>query len=670
MPAGVEADPEGPVTPVALREGQSEASAIEPPGYWTPATALMDVRTEFPDKANPPYVPDNFDDKEHGLVSVRSALANSYNIPAVKLLEHAGLERLKDVAGRVGITTLTRQDYGLSLTLGGGDVSLLEMTGAYAVLANGGRRVAISPIGCVLDGEGEAIWIGEGAGEIRACAQAKALPETAAVVTPAPHQDVLNPQHVYLITSILSDLEARRPAFGQSAGLLSLPDRPAAAKTGTTNEYRDAWTLGYTPDLAVGVWVGNADYTPMQKVAGALGAAPIWHNVMARSLQGEPPLPFREPAGMQHITVCADSGTLPSAACPAQREEVFAAGQGPLPASYDLHQRVRVDSITGQLATEFAPADRVEERDVVVFPARYRAWAEARGLPLLGLQAPSYAFPPELALISPADASAVTGLVPVFGRARVPEPLVWRLEYGVGPSPIGWGVVSGPSSAEASDLLGEWDAAAMVALHEATDYSLRLAAYDPANADYPVAVSNAVHVHVDLPTDTPTVEPTGTPSPTITPTEIPPLTPTPSPFPMETPTPTSSPFPTETATPTPIETPTPTATPVVPLPKPLRAMIAEPAEGSQVSGDVLVMGSADGPEFAYYLLEFAPGSSPGEGVWQPLGPEVAAPIADGLLGTWPTAELAPSIYTLRLKVYDISGSEVTAQVEVEVVAGS
>ena len=98
----------------------------------------------------------------------------------------------------------------------------------------------------------------------------------------------MDPQYAYVITSILSDKEARRPAFGAAAETLSLPDRPSAAKTGTTNDYRDAWTLGYTPDLAVGVWVGNADYKPMKKTAGSVGAAPIWQNVMRRSLQGTP----------------------------------------------------------------------------------------------------------------------------------------------------------------------------------------------------------------------------------------------------------------------------------------------------------------------------------------------------------------------------------------------
>ena len=124
----------------------------------------MDVRTEFPDGANPPYVPTNYDGKEHGLVSVRAALGNSYNIPAVKALEHVGLERLKDVARRAGITTLSRPDYGLALTLGGGEVTLLELTGAYGTLANGGTRVPVSPVACVLDAEGKLISAGRGRG--------------------------------------------------------------------------------------------------------------------------------------------------------------------------------------------------------------------------------------------------------------------------------------------------------------------------------------------------------------------------------------------------------------------------------------------------------------------------------------------------------------------------
>ena len=536
MPAAVNPDPAAEKSP--------QISAIEPPGYWTPATAIMDVRTEFPDGNRPPYVPTNYDGKEHGLVSVRSALANSYNIPAVKALEHVGIERLKEMARRVGITTLTRDDYGLSLTLGGGEVTLLEMTAAYAVLANAGVRVPTDPIACVLDADGLVIWRGNAAETVAACRAARGT--AARPVTPGPAQRVLNPQHVYLITSILADLEARRPMFGSSAALLSLPDRPAAAKTGTTNDYRDAWTVGYTPDLAVGVWVGNADYKPMQKIAGTIGAAPIWHNVMQRSLQGKPAQPFVEPPGIMRIKVCADTGTLPSVACPKQREEVFAANQGPLPAQYDLYQRVRIDRVTGKLATELTPADRIEERDLMLFPPKYRAWAEAHGIPQPAIELPTYAFRPELRLDAPVNGERLAGVVAVMGRVHLPEPLTWRVEYGVGPSPIGWGTLAGPNSGDFEGRLAEWDTAATAQLHDVHDFSVRLAAYDAALPDYPVAISNVAYVTVA--TNTPTAVSTNTLTPTATNT------------PTAVSTNTLTPVSTNTLTPRATNTPTPTAT--------------------------------------------------------------------------------------------------------------
>jgi len=541
------------------RKGQ--ISAIEPPGYWTPATAIMDIRTEFPDGANPPYAPTNYDEKEHGLVSVRSALANSYNIPAVKALQHVGLERFKSLMARVGVTTLNRPDYGLSLTLGGGEVSLLELTGAYAALANGGLRSALSPIACVTDAEGRLIWRENMAEAVVECATAaKTSGAVRPLVTPAPVQAALNPQHVYLITSILADAKAREPMFGPAADL-RLDDRPSAVKTGTSNDYRDAWTIGYTPDLAVGAWVGNADYKPMQKIAGARGAAPIWRNVLGRSLQGTAGRPFAEPPGIQRLNVCADSGALPSEACPAQRQEVFAAGQGPLPARYDLNQRVWVDRVTGRLATEYTPADRIEERALKLFPPKYRAWAEAHGYPQLAAEAPAYAFPPELKLISPPDGGQVLGMARIMGKVRLPEPLIWRVEYGVGPAPIGWGVLGGPNRGNLDGKLADWDTVQTVERHNVLDYSVRLAAYDPANLDYPVAVSNVAYVTAVNPTATPTATPTASPTPTSTPTRTATASPSPSATLRASPTATASASASATASPTGTAPPQGTASP-------------------------------------------------------------------------------------------------------------
>ena len=181
----------------------------------------------------------NYDDKEHGLVTVRSALANSYNIPAVKALQHVTIPRLIETAGRLGVKSLTTGDYGLSLTLGGGEVTLLELTGAYAVLANQGVRVPPVAIQCVIAANGQ--LLGQGVEEVSAapCREAANQPHGALLIEPVSGQRAAPANYAYQITSILADNEARTPAFGPNSSLRLPGDRPAAVKTGTTNDYRD-----------------------------------------------------------------------------------------------------------------------------------------------------------------------------------------------------------------------------------------------------------------------------------------------------------------------------------------------------------------------------------------------------------------------------------------------
>ncbi len=279
------------------------------PDYWTPATVIIDDPSQFPDgPGRPPYVPKNYDGKFHGPVSVRAALANSYNIPAVKALQFVGIPALKDVAARLGISTLTRPDYGLSLTLGGGEVSPLELTAAFAAFANGGDRIEPHAILRVENEDGDLLTDASQPSRTRAMA----------------------PEHAYLITSILSDTQARRPAFGASARWLELPGREVAAKTGTTNDWRDGWTVGYTPSLAAGVWVGNANNTPLAvDGSGAVTAAPIWNHFMQAAHEGQPVQHFVRPPGVVEIEICADTGTPANPDCPSRRLEVFKADQPP-----------------------------------------------------------------------------------------------------------------------------------------------------------------------------------------------------------------------------------------------------------------------------------------------------------------------------------------------------
>ncbi len=280
-----------------------------PEDYWTPATIILDERTEFPDApGRPSYIPKNYDGKFHGPVSVRSALANSYNIPAVKALQHVGVPALVELAERLGISTFTRPDYGLALTLGGGEASPLEMTNAFVPFANGGQRVQPHFI----------ISVETESGDL--------LEDNASPLA----QPVITPEHAYLITSILSDTEARKPAFGRLRKRLELPDRPVAAKTGTTDDWRDGWTIGYTPQLVAGVWVGNADNSSMAEgLSGVSSAAPIWKAFMVAAHEPWPVQPFIPPPGVVQLEICADTGTLPTDDCQNRRLEYFKSDQLP-----------------------------------------------------------------------------------------------------------------------------------------------------------------------------------------------------------------------------------------------------------------------------------------------------------------------------------------------------
>jgi 1A family penicillin-binding protein len=440
---------------VALRLRQP-GSAIKPVTYvaafekgWTPASLIMDVPTEFPDG----YKPINHDEKFHGPVLVREALGNSYNVPAVKMLQYVGLPAFLEMAQRLGIHSLNRpDDYGLSLTLGAGDVTLLELTGAYAVFANSGRRMSPVAVLRILDSHGQMIER----------------------YHPPKGQQVIFPQHAYLITSILSDNEVRTPDSDPD-GVLKL-SRPAAVKTGTTDGWRDNWTVGYTSELVAGVWVGNSDNTPMAEISGVEGAGPIWHNFMEEALADTPPREFIRPGGIETIEICADSGTLPSEVCPRKKWEIFAAGQGPLGPEHDIHQMVRIDRTTGQLATEFCPENLVEEKYFQVYPPDGREWAEQQGIP----QPPTetctlHPGPAQVAIFQPLEGEQVEGVVPVVGRANMPDFSHYIVEYGATHDPGGWGPVSGPiNTSVESGFLAHWDTRG---LHN-MGYTLRVLAFD------------------------------------------------------------------------------------------------------------------------------------------------------------------------------------------------
>ena len=248
-------------------------------GKWTPASLIHDRAIEYELSAADPserqFKPRNYDDDWHGYLTLREALANSHNIPAVILLDRVGVGRVIETARTMGITTYLPPV--LSLTLGSGGVRLLEMARAYAVFANNGLYYDTSPILRITDQEDRPVW------EHRPQAKPVLIPEVA-----------------FMITDILSDEQTRQAIFGTTLNV----GVPAAVKTGTTNDYRDSWAVGYTPDLVVGVWVGNTDNSEMRRVPGSQGGGVIWRNFMQVATRGRQPQRFVPPPGLVQSAVC------------------------------------------------------------------------------------------------------------------------------------------------------------------------------------------------------------------------------------------------------------------------------------------------------------------------------------------------------------------------------
>jgi membrane peptidoglycan carboxypeptidase len=519
---------------------------------WTAGTMLMDVEQEFPDGANPPYKPHDYDHKEMGPVSMRTALACSRNIPAVSTLYQIGIPALLEVCERLGIHSLDRSDYGLSLTLGGGDVTLLELTGAYAALANGGYRVEPRTILYIEDQQGRII-------------QPQVAPEL---------QRAMDPRHAYILTDILSDDEARIPTFGRNSALKL--DFPSAAKTGTTDDYRDSWTVGYTPDLVTGVWVGNSDNAPMKKLSGVRGAGPIWHDFMTNALASSPHPEFPRPDelvpgtdGLVEIAVCPISGQLHTDACPKARTELFLAEN--TPPKCTVHRRLRICKVTDKLATDYCPADSVEEREYQDFGAEWDEWAHEQGYNVPPRETcPLHTGPVHIHIEAPDKTTP--SIIPVRGTTEMPDFGHYAIEYGKGAAPKRWTRITPEITSPVIDgVLCSWDARAL----KGGTYTLRLLVSD----QHGHLAEARTQVEIRQPTVMPTPTWTPGPSATITPVSSATASPTLTPWPTLTlgatatlpPTalPTERPTrPTETSLPTatlpPTETPepaTPTATP-------------------------------------------------------------------------------------------------------------
>lgn len=300
-------------------------SAFKPFAYaeafnkgFTPDTMLFDLQTQFDtscESGGACYTPTNYDDKFRGPMSMRDALAQSINIPSIKTLYLAGIRDTLNLAQDMGISSLgDPNQYGLTLVLGGGEVSPLELTSAYGVFANDGVRLPYASILKVEDADG------------------KVLEE----YTPKPKQ-VLPENTARLISDVLSDNNAKIPSYGANSPLF-FPGRPVASKTGTTNDYKDAWIVGYTPSVVVGAWAGNNDNTPMEKKVAGLIIVPLWRQFMDVAVKSQPVEQFTkpEPTSLELLPV--------------------------MRGFWQGGQSYFIDKVSGKLATEYTPNDLREER--------------------------------------------------------------------------------------------------------------------------------------------------------------------------------------------------------------------------------------------------------------------------------------------------------------------
>jgi len=292
---------------VATQGFRQPGSSFKPYVYATamkqgasPAQAILDepITIKIPDSIPPTYSPVNYDHQFHGHMTIRCALQNSLNIPAVKTLEHVGIQNAVETARDMGIVH-TQGQAGYSMVLGGLDVNLLEHTSAYGTFADGGVHVPAYSIDKIIMANTQQTF-GHPANE---------------------GTRVLSPQIAYMMTDVLSDNQSRYMEFGPCSALLLYSTttnqcyagntgnvRPAAAKTGTTNDFVDNWTMGYTTDYVMGVWAGNNDHSPMINITGVDGAAPIWHDSMLAAEQGHPIQGFRNPGGLEHRAVTYPDG--------------------------------------------------------------------------------------------------------------------------------------------------------------------------------------------------------------------------------------------------------------------------------------------------------------------------------------------------------------------------
>ncbi len=445
--------------------------------FLTPASIIWDVPLSEDLGAGGIYEPQNIDRRFHGAVPLRFALQNSYNVPTVKVFrDYVGVGRFANMADEFGLNFPEESFISLASALGSNEVTLFDLMGAYGVVASGGQRSPLYAIERITESlDGEAVEIDR--------------------ERPAPAQ-VISPALAYLMQNILSDDRARQPSFEGGSNLtlarLGIPTQnTVAAKTGTTNGSRDLWTMGFTRNAVVGVWLGTSDNSPTFNTSGYRSAAPVWNAVMSAATNWYPPIPFENPGGVIAREICRTTGTLSYSACPAPTTDLFLHEQYPPPADQGFLQRLTVDSWSLLRANEFCPSHIVERNFAAIGDAAALEWlnsseegkdfAERLGLGIPVRPPPQQACTqgqqlPLINISSPNESQVLFGAVDIRGQAQAPDFDRFELLY----ASVGQPETFYPISASLVQMpqygtpLGVWDTVAGQVANG--NYILRLAA--------------------------------------------------------------------------------------------------------------------------------------------------------------------------------------------------
>jgi membrane peptidoglycan carboxypeptidase len=499
----------------------SPGSALKPFNYvtsfmklgWGPGTLVLDTPASFTEADGKVFTPRNPSGDFKGPISIRTALGNSLNVPAFKVILATGVQDVVNTAKKMGLTELTGS-YGPSFTIGGVDVKLVDMVFGYSVFANNG----------VMRGVPTVLDLPEGDRTLDPVSILRVEDSEGNVLYDANDQrqdlPIIPAEYAYLITSILSDPQAQCLTFG--CGGLSIPGQQAAIKTGTSEPYEDShaigdtWAMGYTPNLVVGVWAGNADNSPMWNILSTSISWRALRDFMEAALEGKPALTFEQPPGVVKATVCFPSGKLPTEYCGKTVDDLFAADSLPKEKD-DWWRPLKIDTRNGLLATEMTPPQFVQERVFLVLPEgltgfdRQQAeeWARALGVALAPTERSDPKNLPVLITV-PAWGASVGGVVTVSGRAASGDFESYRLEYGAGASPAAWTVIQESTTPVSDAVLGSWDTRGLAP----GTYTLRLVVRDRGRGELSTITTVTVgRRETPKPVSSPRPLPTSTPTP-------------------------------------------------------------------------------------------------------------------------------------------------------------